>query len=367
MNRFLPTALLFVLVPVTTLLGQTFSANVVGYVDLQLYPGSNLVANPLNAASNTVGALFGSVPGGSMFLPWNQGTESFGPTNHFSKASGWSNPDELLVQPNGGFLIVTAATKLSFHGIPWWITPGPRCVEYPSGESVSSWFWPVVIFDAPCVSGIPDGTTIIQWNPESQRYNDGKTYFGGFGWVPAEPVISPGTAFRINSPGAFATPRVSPSLLFWPDTALAHGRPSGVIQNMGRSGPDMTFQLDAGTTNGYSLLSSANLHSGVWQILEQGSIAPVTFRIPATNSLRFFKVHPRYVGPSPYLISRTRTGSAFSFDFFAPSNATYQVQRSADPMTSYHTITNVPADAETLVTVTDGGATGAAGYYRVVY
>jgi hypothetical protein len=129
----------------------------------------------------------------------------------------------------------------------------------------------------------------------------------------------------------------------------------------------MTFQLDAGTTNGYSLLCSTNLDSGVWQILEQGSSAPVTFSIPATNALRFFKVHQRYMGPRPFMISRARSGSAFSFDFFAPINATYQIQRTADPMTSYHTITNVAAAAETLVTVTDGGATGAAGYYRVVY
>jgi hypothetical protein len=67
------------------------------------------------------------------------------------------------------------------------------------------------------------------------------------------------------------------------------------------------------------------------------------------------------------MISRARSGSAFSFDFFAPSNATYQVQRTTDPMTSYHTITHVAADAATLITVTDGAATGAAGYYRVVY
>lgn len=106
MKRFLISLAVLALFQVSVGAQTVFSVNVVGYVDLQLHPGSNLVANPFNAADNTVSALFGSLPDGSVFLPWDQGTESFGPTNRLSKPAGWSNPAELLLQPNGGFLIV---------------------------------------------------------------------------------------------------------------------------------------------------------------------------------------------------------------------------------------------------------------------
>jgi len=45
---------------VATTMAQVYSVNAVGYVNTTLTPGYNLVSNPLNAADNSIAALFGN-------------------------------------------------------------------------------------------------------------------------------------------------------------------------------------------------------------------------------------------------------------------------------------------------------------------
>src|SRR5438105_1479942 len=56
---------------------QVFSVNAVGYVNVQLSPGFNAVANPLLAQDNSIGALFkniqGGVPGGTTIYRYVDG------------------------------------------------------------------------------------------------------------------------------------------------------------------------------------------------------------------------------------------------------------------------------------------------------
>jgi hypothetical protein len=365
MNRFLPTALLFVLVPVTNLFGQTFSANVVGYADLQIYPGSNLVANPLNAASNTVGYLFGKVPDGSVFLPWNQAAGAFGPTNHYSSVTGWSDPDAVFVQPNAGFLVVPSSAKISFHGESWASAPGPFCLTYPANESYWGWFPHDTcgICEPESCPPFSDSTTVSSWNAEFQVY-EAFIFFEGFGWVPSEPVFGPAQGFQLLNPRvAFGRSPFRGTLS--PGETVLHGRPFGRLRDVQRSGTNVTFRLGTGAENGYSLLRTTNLVSGPWQILEQGSNNPVTYSIPAVDAKGFFKVHPPYNGPHPFLISRTRAGSSFSFDFFAPSNSVYAIER-LTPL-PVQVITTLTAVMNTLVTFVDHSATNAISHYRVSY
>jgi hypothetical protein len=345
-----------------------YSLNAVGYVDVNLYPGSNLVANPLNAASNTVGFLFGHVPDGSTFLPWNQGTGSFSPTNYYSSLTGWTDPNAVFVQPNAGFLVVSAATKISFHGEPWNFAMGPYCLTYPANESFWGWFPSGIcgICEPESCPPFGDGTVVSTWDGMYQLYSD-FVYFEGFGWVPSDPVLRPGEGFRLVNPQvAFGR---SPFLsTIGGGGPLIHGRAFTRLQDVHRNGTNVAFRLTASANTGYSLLRTTNLYSGVWQIMEQGSNGPVDFDIPASAPRGFFKVHPRYSGPLPFLISRARVGSSFSFDFFAPSNATYTVERfSGFPAASYQVVTNASAALNTLVTIVDPTATNATGYYRVSY
>lgn len=67
----------------STSMAQVFSVNAVGYVNTTLKPGFNLVANPLQAADNSVAALFRnvtpSIPGGLKIFAFDTATGGFAP------------------------------------------------------------------------------------------------------------------------------------------------------------------------------------------------------------------------------------------------------------------------------------------------
>src|SRR5438046_1261359 len=66
---------------VATSMAQIYSVNAVGYVNVTLDAGFNMVSNPLNAADNTVGGLFKnitpSIPPGFKVFVFNNTTGAF--------------------------------------------------------------------------------------------------------------------------------------------------------------------------------------------------------------------------------------------------------------------------------------------------
>jgi hypothetical protein len=365
--------IIVVSLPLAVLRAQVvYSLNAVGYVDVNLVAGSNLVANPLNAATNNIANLFRGLPDGSFFLPWNQGSVAFGPTNHYSAANGWTDPNAIFIAPDGGFLWVPGPKKISFVGEPWAFVRGPLCVTYPQGDSISGWFIQAIcgICEFPPCTPWAQGASLLKWDPASQSYHV-YTYFFGM-WEPSEPIIGPAEAFRVNAPQSFTGMSPFQSTLGGGGT-VAHGRSFGSLRELQRNGTNVTFRLAATNGTTYSLLCTTNLRSGVWQIVQQGAADGSGFAnisVPMTNRFALYKVHPQYGGPNPFLISRlsARGTASFSFDFYAPSNTSYRIERSITfPAASWQVITNVNATANTLVSVTDANATADSGYYRVSY
>jgi hypothetical protein len=367
---------------------STFSANVVGYVDLNLSAGTNLIGNPLNVANNTISNLFSpplllnGVPDGSYFVSLDPGSATYGISNHFSRASGWSNPNDILIAPNAAILWVPSATKITFIGDAWATTDGPGCLTYTQGDSFSSWFPQTFCGlcenpDVDCPPPYPDGTTISKWNSATASYiNYGYFSFEGVGmWVPSPPQIAAGEGFRIFTPSAFNA-RSPFGRSFVGNNPVAQGRRFGLLRDLQRDGTNFLFRLAATNGSGYSLLGTTNLHSGVWQVLQTGtgnnSGGFTTFTAPMTNRYVFFKVHPPYGGGNLNLIPRLigRGTTQFAFDFYAPTSTTYRIERTATLQGSVITwlnVTNVVASSNTLVTAIDSTATNAAGYYRVSY
>lgn len=363
-------------VPLASLRAQSiFSLNAVGYVDVNLVAGSNLVANPLNAATNNVSDLFGDLPDGSYFLPWDQASGAFGPTNHYTKTGGWTDPNAVFIAPGGGFLWLPSPKQISFVGEPWAFTRGPVCLTYPQGDFVSGWFPQAIcgICEFPPCPLFPENTTLLKWNSANQEYN-AYTYAAIFGgWEPSTPIIGPAEAFRMFSPQTFDGMGPFRNTLGGGET-VQHGRSFGPLRELQRNGTHLTFRFAA--TNGtlYSLLWTTNLRSGVWKIEPRalggagGGFATNT--VAMTNDFTIYKVHPPYGGANPFLVSRlmARGTGSFSFDFYAPSNASYTIERTINfSAPAWQFMTNVAAEANTLVTFTDRGATAASGYYRLSY
>jgi len=103
------------LASVATSMAQVYSQNVVGYINLTLRPGFNLVANQLNASpNNQLGSVFPNAPADSQIqLFANNNYTSF-----FHDGSGWidfdGNPATATVSPGEGFFFFNpGATPLT--------------------------------------------------------------------------------------------------------------------------------------------------------------------------------------------------------------------------------------------------------------
>jgi len=85
-----------------TSMAQVYSVNAVGYVNLVIQPGFSILANPLNGATNTLPALFPSVPNNFTVYKFQNGAYS---VNRFKTTTGtWTDGTQTLVPGEGAFV-----------------------------------------------------------------------------------------------------------------------------------------------------------------------------------------------------------------------------------------------------------------------
>lgn len=70
---------------------QVYSSNIVGYINLVLLPGDNLIANQLGSGDDTLNNLFSyNIPEGTTFTKWDPWRAQFMPLSTYDIHSGWS-------------------------------------------------------------------------------------------------------------------------------------------------------------------------------------------------------------------------------------------------------------------------------------
>jgi hypothetical protein len=89
------------LVVAATAQTPVYSVNVVGYVNVTLVPGFNLIANPLVAQTNTVPELFKGVPNGTVVYKFDPATGYVANNYNFGK---WGQPSMTVVPGEGVFV-----------------------------------------------------------------------------------------------------------------------------------------------------------------------------------------------------------------------------------------------------------------------
>jgi hypothetical protein len=204
---------------------NVYSVNVVGYVNLTLTNGLNLISNPLDAVgnggtvSNTIKNVFGVVPDGTQVYKYTNGgtpaTSGYIQSDaYLSFAGGWLaggiitfNPGEgLFVQiPNG-----TGTTNITFVG---------TVVQATSLLSVSNGL-NIIASQAPIAGGIQtvqgyqanNGDQLYYWDATHQTYTSSYAFVTGLGWLPSEPQNTVGQSVFIVSAG----PNV------WTNTFVVH-------------------------------------------------------------------------------------------------------------------------------------------------
>jgi len=184
------------LVVAATVSAQVYSVNVVGYVNCELKPGFNLIANPLdnkNTGDNTVGNLFGTgLPDGSCVYKYV--CPAYKPANCYSTLFGWDDATMTLAPGEGAFVYIpgTASVTVTFVGD---VKQGQLTTDLCKGfNMVSSQVPQAGKLQADLGYTPADGDAIYKHN-KGAGYAATVTFSTLFGWDPADPDIAVAEAF----------------------------------------------------------------------------------------------------------------------------------------------------------------------------
>lgn len=98
---------------------QVYSQNIVGYINLRILSGDNLIANQLLSPNDTLANLFqASTPDGSTFTKWNPSLNQYLPVSTYHTGVGWDINYGLTLGEGGLFHATTAFTN-TFVGNIW--------------------------------------------------------------------------------------------------------------------------------------------------------------------------------------------------------------------------------------------------------
>lgn len=177
---------------VASAIAQVYSVNAVGYVNLTVKPGFNMIANPLDAGAgnNTVSKVLAGVPDGTTVYKYVASTYVI---DSYSDLFGWDNPDMEIAPGTGIFLQIPAGAdvNLTFVG------------EVPQGDASNMALLPgfsIVASKVPQAGKLQtdlkypaaDGDTIYTYAAGAYTIY---SFSDLFGWDPSEPTISVGQAF----------------------------------------------------------------------------------------------------------------------------------------------------------------------------
>jgi hypothetical protein len=361
--RLCGSAFLLLLYP--DLHGQSvYSVNALGYVDVSLSPGSNFIVHAFNAQDHRVARLFPVMPPGTYFTSWDAGAFTWGPTNFYS--NGWSDSIVELRRQEGALLWVTQSVTVSLSGE---LFQGGAVAQqrsagfYLLGMIPNAFFFSCSDFNE-CTHGTPpDQTQLCKWNAAGQAcvlY----TYFDlGFpeaGWYDSfgnkvEVQLAAGEAGFFWVPQTFFLPAAPAPAS--PAATYAAGTPR-------RTETNFTFGFNAPSNAGYAVLRATNLGFATWRSVHEGTTTGTVNSVTVNDTnvpAAFFRVVP----PGQFsMFNDTRTPGQFRFQFHAPSNGTYRIERRVTPF-DWQSIGTVSGVTRGIASFTDSNAVSARGDYRV--
>lgn len=176
------------------------SLNIVGYYNLGISPGYNLIANQLSFSNNTLNTIFNpTTPIGSTFTKWDPVAQQFLPVSTYT-GSGWTINYSLNFA-EGGILSSPVSWTNTFVGeVSHALDPNTLVYtwhpNYPDGLQLLS---SPVPFTGPMdsmftnVTGrLPqEGEWVAILNPSTQAYTI-TTFHNGSGWDNGDPTLSYG-------------------------------------------------------------------------------------------------------------------------------------------------------------------------------
>jgi hypothetical protein len=208
---------------VSSSMAQVYSANAVGYVNLSLQAGFNLISNPLNGTNNHVNTILPlpNTADGTTIFRFKPGIQNYGDSLTFIQNFGWfttdSDPNFYVLNPGEGvFIRPSGPTPLNvtFVGeVPQGTLNNPvlggnrysilasqvpQALPLGASGQAGTLQFPAV-----------DGDTVFLFDSVAQRYKESYTYINAFGWFSTNPddpgilgpVIPVATSFFVQKKG----------------------------------------------------------------------------------------------------------------------------------------------------------------------
>jgi hypothetical protein len=192
---------------------DVYSLNVVGYINVTMQRGWNLVADqlePMEPATSNANSIFdGSSPAdGSLLCRFNPATQSFYDAVHYFHGVGWDPPshntnDPVLNLPVGdGFFVWTPTNwTATFVGQ---VLQGTLINPLPANYSLKACMVPLG-GGLTSVEGFPpiNNARVYFFQRATQNYTGAYRYITPVGWQnpPGEPIDRVGESFFLHNPG----------------------------------------------------------------------------------------------------------------------------------------------------------------------
>jgi hypothetical protein len=216
-TKALLLAAAFAAAGVATSMAQVYSVNAVGYVNVNIDPGFNMVSNPLNAADNSIQNLFkgiqGTIPGGLKVFVLDPTSGQFITIQYDDIDNQYIPVDKaaaLLTPGNGVFVFNPGSTqlKLTFVGE---VVQGQN-IDNPLPKGFSIKATEVPQDGKPDVLGLPGqgGDKVFRYNKTTKQYDtytyddiDNQWISGAGPGLPTIPVGEAFFLFRAQSAGTW--------------------------------------------------------------------------------------------------------------------------------------------------------------------
>jgi hypothetical protein len=189
---------------------NVYSLNVVGYINLPLVNGYNLVANQLNGTNNNINTVFPTATDQDVVFKWNAATQGFAPSDTYQAlGNGWYdgafNPSTTTLNPGEAFFYQSVGAKtVTLTGE---VSQGTNTLAIKGGgySFLSS---PPPVVSGLSTNGFPQVDQMTYFTFSGGSYTPSYTYQAlGNGWYdgafnPVDPAPAVGQGFIVNNPGA---------------------------------------------------------------------------------------------------------------------------------------------------------------------
>ncbi|HMJ91813.1 MAG TPA: hypothetical protein VK530_18460, partial [Candidatus Acidoferrum sp.] len=161
---------------------QVYSVNAVGYINVVVKPGFNIIANQLITTNSTVANLFANVPANSKLLNW-AGTGFI--DNLLDPDFGWDNPDQVVAPGQAVFFQNQGTTNVTITFVGD-VPQGNLTNTFPTSYSLRSSIVPQAGLLQAALGYTPSpGDHILRWINNHPAPGSGYfdyEYDAEFGW-----------------------------------------------------------------------------------------------------------------------------------------------------------------------------------------